>query len=91
MVLKNSNTYLHLAAQTGQNNAFKKALSEEEDKNIKNDYGEIPFHLACKKGCFKIVELLLESTNLNINAKDNHGCTGFIRACQEGHSKVVKI
>jgi ankyrin repeat protein len=82
--LKKSNTYLHLAAESGQYNAFKTTLSEGEDINIKNVYGGTSFHLACKKGCFKIVELLLEKTNLNINAKDIHESTGFIRARQEG-------
>ena len=35
-VLKDNNTYLHLAAKTGKIDAFKTALREEEDKNIKN-------------------------------------------------------
>ena len=34
-LLQKSNTYLHLAAETGQIDPFKTALSEEEDKNIK--------------------------------------------------------
>ena len=66
MILKNSNTYLHLAAETGQIDAFKTALIEAVDKNIKNYYGETPFHLACKNGHFEIVELLLTKSSLNM-------------------------
>ena len=69
-ILKKS-TYLHLAAETGQIQAFKTAFSETEDKNIKNDYGETSFHIACKNGGFKIVQLLLHTADLEINAKDN--------------------
>ena len=39
-ILQKNNTYLHLAAESGQMDAFKKALMEEEDKNIKNNVGE---------------------------------------------------
>jgi ankyrin repeat protein len=97
------NTYLHLAAETGQIEAFKTAFNEEEDKNVKNSAGETPFHLACKNGRLEIVQLLLKNTDLkiNINAKDNHvidfnaktnhGITAFYYACWLGHLDVVKI
>ena len=98
-----SNTYLHLAAETGQIEAFKTALNEEKDKNVKNLAGETPFHLACKSGCLKIVQLLLKKTGLeiNINAKGNYdidlnsqtntGQTALYYACMNGHLDVVKI
>ena len=93
-VLQKRNTYLHLAAASGQLDAFKAALCKEEDKNIKNSHGLTFFHLACIDGRFNIVEHSIKSTNLNIdvNVKTDNTCnTGFILACQEGHSKVVKI
>ena len=91
--LQNSNTYLHLAAETGQIGTFETALSEEDDIDIKNMYGETSFQLACKNGRLNIVELLLKSTSLNIdvNARDNYGYTGFFFACQEGHLNVAKV
>ena len=58
-VLKDNNTYLHLAAKTGKIDAFKTALREEEDENIKNIFHYTAFHHACQYGQLKIVELLL--------------------------------
>ena len=66
-ILQNSDTYLHLAAGTGQVDAFKTSLSEEMNRNIKNTHGQTLFHLACKNGRLNTVELLIESTNLNID------------------------
>ena len=60
-------TYLHLTAETGQIDAFKTALSEGLDINIKNIFGQTIFHLACKNGHYNIVEFLLKNTNLNID------------------------
>ena len=77
-------TYLHLTAETGQIDAFKAALGEEVDINVKNNFGETIFHLACMYSRYNIVEFLLKNSNLNIdtNAKDNAGSTGFSLACQ---------
>ena len=91
-ILQNRNTYLHLAAETGQIDVFKTALSEKEDKMIKNIYKETAFHLACRNGCLNIVEALLENIeNIDINARDKKKSTGFILACQKGHVNVVKV
>ena len=82
-IYKNSNTYLHLAAEKGQIEAFKTAFSEEEGKNVKNINGETSFHIACKNGHLNIVEFLLETINLyvDINSKCNNTFTGFTWAC----------
>ena len=98
------NTYLHLAAETGQIEAFKTALAEEENKNIKNLTGETPFHLACRNGRLEIVQLVLKNTdleininakekhdNIDLNARTNHGSTPFYYACLTGQLDVVKI
>ena len=92
-ILRLRNTYLHLAAKAGQIYAFKTALSEEEDNDIKNIFGRTSFLLACQYGHLKIVELLLQKTGLNIdfNAKEIVGRTALILACYNGQSDVVKI
>ena len=79
-ILQKKNTYLHLAAETGQFEALKIAFSEEEDKNVKNEFDETSFHLACKNGRFLVVQLLLKNTDLefNVNAKDPWGTTGML-------------
>ena len=86
-------TYLHFAAASGQIEAFKIALNEEENKNIKNRFGETFLHLACKWGCLNIVELTLKNTDfkMDIIAKSKNGLTALHYACVEGHSDVVKI
>ena len=91
--MRNGNSYLHLAAETGQIEAFKTAFSREDDKDIKNRCGKTSFHLACKNGHLNIVEYLLENTNLNvdINAKDSNSWTGFILASENGYSNVARL
>jgi ankyrin len=102
--LQNGNTYLHLAAATGQIEAFKIAFSEEKDKNIMNEHNQTSFHLACMRGRIAIVQLLLLKNNdlkIDINAEDDHGIdvlaktkfgdTAFFLACILGHSGVAKV
>ena len=71
-ILKQGNMYLHLAAETGQIEAF----SEEKDKNISNEHGKTSLHRACLRGRINIVQLLLLKNNdlkININAEDDLG------------------
>ena len=67
-------TYLHLAAAVGQIEAFKIAVREEEDKNIKTEHDQTSFHLACMHGRSEIVQLLLKNIDpeINIKAENNH-------------------
>ena len=90
-ILKGRNTYLHLAAGSGQISIFKTALNEEVGKNIKNERGETSFNLACKNGRLKIVELLMKNCDIDLNAKTNYGNTAFCCACFKGHTDIVKI
>ena len=69
-ILKKGITYLHLAAKTGQIVAFKDALDEEEDKNIKTKFGETSFFLACKNGRIQIVVHLLEIAQATKEKRD---------------------
>ena len=105
--LQSRNRYLHLAAETGQIDAFKIALNEEENKNIKNIHRATPFHIACKNGRFNIAKLLLENSvidqnqksksnlylwlNTDLNSKDDTGRTAFHLVCRWGYIKVVKM
>ena len=65
-LLNRGNTYLHLAAKTGQTEAYKEALVKDEDKNVRNEFDETSFHLACKNGRINIVHLLLKNTDLEV-------------------------
>jgi ankyrin repeat protein len=103
-ILKKRNTYLHLAAETGQIEAFKLASNKEKNINIRNRCGETSFHLACKKGRPMIVEFIMKKSGVQINfdSKNNQtidlnvktknlGITGLGLACENGHSEVVNI
>ena len=91
MILASGNTYLHHSAKTGQIELFKTALSEEEDKNIENAFGETFFHLVCYNGWLNILELLLKKTDLEVDfdAKSKYGHTAFSLACLRGHSYIA--
>ena len=74
-ILKKGNTYLHLAAETGQIQAFKQAFNQKDDRNIKNKFGETSLHRACKNGSVSIAQFLLKNTELgnNVDAKGGEG------------------
>ena len=66
------------------------------DLNAKNSEasGErTGFIVACAIGHKDVVKLMLDNSNSNIdlNARDNFGCTVFMSACQEGHKDVVQL
>ena len=103
-ILKKKDRYLHLAAETGQIEAFKIASNKEKNINIKNRCGETSFHLACKKGRSMIVQFILKKSGVQINSdtKNNQtidlnvktkklGITGLGLACENGHYEVVNI
>ena len=103
-ILKKKDRYLHLAAETGQFEAFKIASNKEKNMNIKNRCGETSFHLACKKGRSMIVQFILKKSGVQINSdtKNNQtidlnvktkklGITGLGLACENGHYEVVNI
>ena len=103
-ILKKKDRYLHLAAETGQIEAFKIASNKEKNMNIKNRCGETSFHLACKKGRSTIAQFILKKSGVQINSdtKKNQtidlnvktkklGITGLGLACENGHSEVVSI
>ena len=82
----NRNEYLNFAAETGQTDALKIGLSEEEGKSIQKRYGITSFLLACENGHLNIVEFLLEHPTLNIDINDM-----FLLACEEDLINVVKF
>ena len=60
--------------------------------NARNSYEETGFHLACKHGHSKVVEVLMKnSDHLNLHARNKDGRTGFHLACMLGRIKVVDV
>ena len=92
-ILNKKDTYLHLAARYGQIEAFKIALDEEADINIKDSYGHTPFSAACMYKNYRIVEYLLakNTSKIDLNSKDKIGYTAFHWACAVGESKIATL
>ena len=58
--------------------------------NIQNNEGDTPLIVACRKGNYKSVELLLKQEKIDVNLKDGSGNSPLVAACGEGHIHVVK-
>ena len=94
-ILSDGDTYLHLAAQTGQTEMLGEILAEEHDKNPKNNWGWTPFHLACYYDQLLITGLLLRNSSesdmsIDLNTKDNNGRTGLHIASSCGQLSIVE-
>ena len=95
-ILSDGDTYLHLAAQTGQTEMFGEILADEHDKNPKNNWGWTPFHLACYHDQLLITGLLLRNSSesdmrsIDLNTKDNNGRTGLHIASSCGQLSIVE-
>ena len=60
----------------------------------KNIWGETAFHLACINGMTKLVEMMIENSDLFkliLTARDDRGRTGFQYAKQFGNTAVVDL
>ena len=87
-----NNTYLHIAATTGQSVIFEMMFEDEEYKNPRNRLGQTPFMLACQHGNLKIAWIILQKAvefNIDLNSQDKNGKTAYHWACQNGQSKVI--
>ena len=66
--------------------------SEESGLNAKDEDGCTAFLLACFYGNTYVVKLLLDQSNIDLNARNNHQLTAFILACSErGNEDVIKL
>ncbi|OPY01452.1 MAG: Ankyrin repeat protein [Syntrophorhabdus sp. PtaB.Bin047] len=67
------------------------ALERGTDVNVRNDYGNTPFHEACRFGHPDIVRLLLEKgAKVNARRKDD-GHTPLHEACMHGHVDAASL
>ena len=67
------------------------ALDTKLDLNAKDNYGDTVLHQACTDGNMEVVSFLLDNIDkgINVNAKNNGGCTPFIAAFHYGHHHIV--
>ena len=58
--------------------------------NAKNNDGNTPLHLACKKGSFKVVGLFVDFQLVN-DIKNNNGLTPLEVALKNGYQEIVQL
>lgn len=82
---------IHLAVESEEIDICQFLIEQREDINAKDkeNNGRTPLHLACDRGHFKIVSLLIEN-NANIHATDNDGNTALMLASAKGHRDIVR-
>ena len=49
------------------------------------------FAWACHNGHQDVVKLLLENSDIDVNARDNEETTALMMACAEGHENIVQL
>ena len=53
-------------------------------------HGRTPLHWASRNGHLSIVQYLIESHHVNINATTSDGTTAFCWACWQGHFSIIR-
>ena len=57
----------------------------------RNQYGEFPLHLACRRRNLPNVRAILGTTGVNVNVTDNNLNTPLHEAVENGFIDVVKV
>lgn len=84
-------TGLHLAGYFGVSKAADTLLRLGHSPNLNDSYGRTPLWYAAANGREAIVRLLLDTDNIDINAKDDNGRTPLLYAAWCGHEAIVKL
>jgi ankyrin repeat protein len=89
-------TGLHLTASFGLLHLSKELLSWAKKEKIdlansKDIFGATPMFCAVENGHKEIVELLLSTGEVDVNAQDQHGWTVLIKAVKGGHKDIVEL
>ena len=84
-------TPLMVASQTSSIHCADTLLQRKADTSVVDEEGKQALHCASEKGHDRVVKLLLERGNININAKTLDGSTSLILASQAGHASCVDL
>ncbi|XP_065336836.1 putative ankyrin repeat protein RF_0381 [Cloeon dipterum] len=92
--LKDGNTSLHLALESnnvGDDGIIRWILEQGNiDLNAKNDFGDTPLILACKRMKWSVSEMLL-TRNVEVNVSNKKGKTAMHYAAKKGNLSLVKL
>ena len=84
-------TCLHLASVMGNVEMVQKLLAHPGiDVNHKNKFKNSALLLACCHGQAGVVRLLLQDSRVNVNDRDDDGCTPLWHAARNGHVDVIR-
>jgi cytohesin len=83
-------TALHHAAEEGQTSVVRMLLAAGADVNVKSVDGT-PLMLAADRGHDAVVQLLLATNQVDINAMDEHGRTALAHAVEGGPKAVANL
>lgn len=95
------NSVLHYCARQNNIESLRFILKSNRFKEtlfIANNIGELPLHMAAKKGNIEVFKLILakfydgtyEAKDIYLNAKDMNGKTCFHWACINGFSNIIE-
>ena len=84
------NTYLSVAALSGQTESVKALLRAGADVNTRRDDGMSPLNIASNEGFIDIVRILLDN-GADIESRDNDGGTPLYNAVLGKHHDVVTL
>eukprot|EP00761_Pharyngomonas_kirbyi_P008885 gb/GECH01008897.1/.p1 GENE.gb/GECH01008897.1/~~gb/GECH01008897.1/.p1 ORF type:complete len:162 (+),score=21.66 gb/GECH01008897.1/:1-486(+) len=84
---------LHHAVANGDVNAVKEALGDESvDVNDRRGIGSTtPLFEACSNGQVEITKLLLEHSDIDVNASDIDDWNPFYAACFNGNIELINL
>lgn len=92
MANKKGEKFIHIAAAKWDIATFKTLAATPLNRNINMPAGngETVLHVAARMGNIDVVEYLLSTSRIAVNAQDEKGRTALHLACEKGHVDVVK-
>lgn len=90
---KKGELFMHIAAANWDIVTFKNLAATPLNRNINMPAanGETVLHIAARADNIDVVEYLLGTSRIAVNAQDKNGQTALHLACRNGHVDVVKI
>jgi ankyrin repeat protein len=84
---ENCETPLHLAVKNGNQGTAKLLLEFNANVNAKDKKGLTPLHLAAARRDFSLVDMILNTRNIQVDSRTNNGRTPLMQTCDRAASK----